>query len=343
MAGQLQASVFNLYSIGTAAEDLEFGTRDLEVWPGEQMSGVDGDVTSNQTNISTDGQNATGQKYTQNINTGTTIKAKWLSRNSNRPYPSLIRRGEGVKIWRNADTDEFWWEEIGDDIYMRRGDIYSIACISTIVEEGEPISHLNSYWFEMDSLNGVIRLSTTKLNNEACAYLFQFMTREGTFTLEDDIGNGLKLESNDQRWTVKNAADTTLVMDGPDTTLSMNGKYTVNARDCVYNIDNDFTINALTKTENITNEFSLNTIQATMTATTNYSINAPTIGLNGALTSAGYGGGAGSANFQGTMDIEGPTKITGETTVDGILTNNGINVSAHKHPGDSGGTTGPMQ
>lgn len=338
-----QASVFNLYSIGTAAENMEFGTRTLEVWPGEQMSGIDGDVTSNQTNITTEGENARGEKYTQNINTGSTIKANWLSRDTNRPYPSLIRRGEEVMIWRNADTDEFWWEEMGKSAHMRRGDIYSIACISTIVEEGDQISHLNSYWFEIDSLNGVIRLSTTKLNGEVASYLFEIMTRQGTYKLEDDIGNQMLLESTDHRWTIKNASDTSLIMDGVNTTLSMTGKYTVNAQECEYNIQNTFTTNCDQKIDNFTSSWEVNTQQTTLNSVAGYTLNAVMISLNGVIASGGYGGGAGSASFTGTMSIEGATSITGTTAIDGILTNNGINVSTHDHRGDSGGNTGPMK
>lgn len=336
-------SVFKLYSIGTAAENIEFGKTELEIWPSEQLSSVDGDITTNQTNISSEGENADGGKYTQNINAGNSLKAKWLSRNAQRPFPGLVRRGEKVMVWRNADTSEWWWEEMGDDIRYRRGDIMTMACVSTIVNKDDPLSPLNSYWFEIDSLNGVIRLSTTKLNNEACNYLFEFMTREGTFRLQDSLGNYLKLESNDLRWTLTNGADTTLVMDAENTTLSMTGKFTVNAANLDFNIGEAINVNAETKTENIRSQFSLNAVTATMTATANYSINSPTIGLNGALSSAGYGGGSGSANFSGTMDIEGATTIAGETTIVGELTNNGINVTSHNHNGDSGGDTGPMK
>ncbi len=348
----VSASVFTLYSIGTAAEDIEFGTRELEVWPGEQMQATDGDVTTNQSNIKAEGQDAIGRKYTQNINTGNVIRAEWLSRNTHRPFPGLIRRGEKVMLWRNSDSDEFWWEEMGDDIRYRRGDVFSLACISTVVNEGDPISMENTYWFEIDSLNGVIRLSTTDLNGEACTYLFELMTREGVFRIEDSVGNYLKLESTEQRWTVVNAAETELVMDKENTTLSMNGKFTVNALNMECNIKeliklvatdfkqeitNSITVNATSKTEEISASYTLNTVSASMTGSTNYTIASSAIGLAGPIAAAGYGGGAGSASFNGSMDIQGAT------TVDGTLTNNGINVTAHKHPGDSGGTTGTMQ
>lgn len=354
----VQASVFTLYSIGTAAENIVFPETELEVWPGEQKQGLDGDVTSHQENISVDGQNAVGQKYTQNINTGNVIRAKWLSRNTNKPFPGLIKRGESVKIWRNADSDEFWWEEMGKDIHYRRGDIHVIACISTIVEKGDPISMENAYWFEIDSLNGVIRLSTTKLNNEACSYLFEFMTREGMFRLEDSVGNYLRLDSVDQRWRIVNAAGTELDMHAENTTLSMSGKMTINAQNMDFNIEQLFKVIAQDMTQEISNaittsstthevtttaSYTLNSLTADMNATTSYSISAPTIGLNGALTSMGFGGGAGSAKFVGSMDIEGTTTMDGDSTVTGTLMNDGKNVTTHHHRGDSGGTTGPME
>lgn len=344
MAEQMQASVFHLYSIGHAAENMEFGTDgSLEVFPAEQMSGLDGDLTSNQTNVSAEGENGEGQKYTQNINTGSTIKASWLSRDSNRPFPSLIRRGEKVIIWRNSDTDEFCWEEYGRDIYMRRGDIYTIACISTVVNKDDPLSNKNSYWFEIDSLNGVIRLSTTKLNNEACEYLFEFMTREGTFTLSDSIGNFMKLESTDHRWTIANAANTTLVMDGADTTLTMSGKYTVNAQECEYNIQNMFATNCDQKVDKFASSWEVTTDKSTITSMSNYTVNSASITLNGPLSSFGMGGGAGSAEFTGTMTLHGDSTFNGDSTVSGTLMNDGKNVTTHNHRGDSGGNTGPMQ
>lgn len=343
MSGNVQVSVFHLYSIGAAAENMEFGKTELEVWPGEQMPNLDGEVTSNQTNITADGEDAEGRKYTQNINTGNTIKAEWLSNDTNRPFPSLIRRGEKVMIWRNSDTGEFWWREMGDDVHMRRGDIYVISCVSTIIEEGTPISHENSYWFEIDSLNGVIRLSTTKLNGEACTYLFEFMTRNGTFKLEDDIGNLMYLESVDHRWTIKNASDTSLVMDGADTTLSMPGKYVVNAQECIYNITNAFTTNCDSKIDNFTSSWEVTTQETTLNSVSSYTVNSASITLNGPLSSFGYGGGAGSAKFTGTMELDGDSTVTGQSTVNGDLVNNGVNVTRHNHQGDSGGTTGPMQ
>ena len=357
--GQVQASVFVLYSIGMAAENMEFGgSSELEVLPGEQMQALDGDVTANQENMSSEGQDSVGRKYTQNINTGKVIRAKWLSRNTNRPFPSLIRRGESVMIWRNSDTDEFWWEEMGQNIRYRRGDVYTIACISTIVGPDDPISMENSYWFEIDSLNGIIRFSTTDLNGELCRYLVEIMAKEGKLLIEDTIGNYLRLDSVDQRWRIVNAAATELDMHAENTTLSMTGKMVINAQNMDMNIDqllkisatdfkqeisNSIEVSAVTKTENITTSYSLETVQATMTATANYTINSASIALNGPLTSMGYGGGAGSAKFVGSMDIEGNTTMTGDQNVDGTITNNGINVSTHNHRGDSGGQTGNMQ
>lgn len=326
-----ETSVFRIYAIGNAAENLEFGETELEVWPGEKFPTLDGDVTANQENISAEGENAEGQKYTQNINTGNVIRAKWLSRDTNRPFPSLIRRGELVILWRNADSDQFYWEEMGTDIRYRRGDIWTLACISTVVQGEDPISPLNAYWFEIDSLNGVVRLSTTKLNGEATAYEMEFMTREGTFRIEDDIGNFIKLESNDQRWTIANASESTMVMDAENVTLSMNGKYTVNAQEMEVNIQNGISINAQTKEENITTSYTLQTITASMTATANYNISSAAISLGGPITGGGYGGGAGSATFNGTMHVS--EAVTSDSTIEsaGDITAAGLNLNTHKH------------
>lgn len=334
-------SSFRIYSIGNAAENLVFGEDELEVWPGEKFPTLDGDVTPNQENISTEGENAEGQKYTQNINTGNVIRAKWLSRDANRPFPPLIRTGELVILWRNSDSDQFFWEEMGTDIRYRRGDIWTLACISTIVNADDPISPKNAYWFEIDSLNGVIRLSTTKLNGEVTAYEFEFMTREGTFRIEDDIGNFVKLESKDQRWTLANASDSKLVMEAENVTLSMNGKYTIKAQEMEVDIQNGISINAQTKEENIAVSYTLQTITASMTAEANYNINSAAISLGGPITGGGYGGGSGSAKFDGTMHVT--EAVTSDATIEsaGEITAAGLNLNTHRHKDSRGGDCSP--
>lgn len=331
MEQDMEVSVFKLYSIGTAAENLEFGQTKLEVWPSEQFPEVDGDVTSNQTNISTDGENADGQKYTQNINTGNVLQAEWLPRDTNRAFPSLIRRGELVLIYRNSDSDEFYWEEMGKNIHYRRGDIWCIACVSTVVEKDTPIGPKNAYWLEIDSLNGMVNLSTTKLNGEAAEYKLEIQARDGRVEIADDLGNFFRLESPDQRWTLMNGAQSSLVMDAENVTLSMTGKYTVNAQEVEYNIQDTITENATTKVENITESFTLNTITATMTADTSYTINAATIGLNGNIGAGGFGGGVGTAKFNSSLDVTGPVGMQSGLDVAGTIMNDGLNVTTHRH------------
>lgn len=337
MSGDIEVSVFKLYSIGTAAENMEFGQIELEVWPSEQFPQADGDITSNQENISAEGQNAEGQKYTQNINTGNTIRATWLSRDTNRPFPSLIRRGELVLIYRNSDSDEFYWEEMGKNIHYRRGDIWCVACISTVVDENTPIGPKNAYWLEIDSLNGVVRLSTTKLNAEAAAYKLEIMAREGRVELADDIGNYFRLESPDQRWTLMNASESSLTLDAENITLNCNGKYTINAKQMEANIQEDITVNAQTKTENIQQSYTLQTITASMNASANYTISSAAISLAGPITGGGYGGGSGSATFNGTMHVSDAMTTGSTLETGGQITAAGLNLNTHKHKDSRGG------
>lgn len=355
----MEVSVFKLFSVGEAAENLEFGKRELEVRPTEAQPDLDGDVTSNVTNITAEGKDAQGIAYSSNINATSTIKAKWLSRDATRPYPGLIRRGETVLIWRVGDSDEYYWEEAGKDTQYRRGDMWMIACVSDVVKEGDHISPLNAYWFEIDSLNGVIRLSTTKANNELVSYLWEFMCKEGKFTLKDSNDNIFTLDSGGHFWKLANATGSMMEMNKETTTFTNPHDFIVNARNIEFNANENITMKAGKNIEGtaasainlecVTYElkaqtsYTLNTTTASCNASANYSIAAPNIGLAGNISSTGVGGGAGTASFKANLSVEGSTDFVGNSNVTGILTNNGINVSKHNHLDSRNGTCSPMQ
>lgn len=328
MNEHLDTSVFRVYSRGIAAENATLASRVLEVWLQEDQVAMDGDVTSNVQNISATGKTAEGMEFSSNINVGTTVQAEWLSFNSNRPYPPLVRRGERLIIWRNADTSKYYWQEMGLDGHYRRGDFICMAAVSTVVEEGTPLSHENAYWFEVDSLNGIIKISTTDLNNEATTYALSLLTREGVFKFEDGLGNLLKLESLDKRWTIENGDQTKLVLDGINTLLEMQGDFRLKAKNVLCDIFENMKFN-------VAQNFSLQSMSSTMTAEVSYNISAPTIGFEGNLSSGGTGGGVGTASFNSQ------TTFNGRTIMEDGLTLNGIEQELHIHDGQHGPTNGP--
>lgn len=324
----IESSVLRVYSRGIAAENITFGSRTLEVWLQEKSPALDGDLTANVTNITASGVNAEGASFSQNVDTSATVNAEWLSRNSNRPYPPLVRRGERLIIWRNADTDKYYWEEMGLDGTYRRGDIICMASVSTIVDKDTPLSHENSYWFEIDSLNGIIRISTTNLNQELTTYALELLTKTGTFKFIDGLGNGLYLNSEENNWTIENAEGTRLVMKGINTLLEMKGKLDVKALEAVFEIQQGLTFN-------VGQTFTLQSMNTSMNASVSYNIEAPNIGLAGNLSSAGKGGGVGTASFNNT------TTFNNKTTMQNGLNLDGVEVGEHYHEGVHGRTSGP--
>lgn len=347
----MKTSVLRLWSLGEAAENLQFGQRDLEVTPTERLTSTDGDISSNITTIEADGVDANNVPYSTKVNAAGSIKAKWLSRDAARPYPGLIRRGEQVQIWKVADTDQYYWELTGTDVTYRRGDNYIIACVSDVIGENDHISPLNAYWFEIDSLNGVFRFSSTKANDEKAAYLFRFLMKEAMFDLKDDLGNEFTLLSLDNHWKIKNGNNSFYELIGNDINEECAGTKTTKARSIKQIAQDDITLESTTYDVTASDSVKVETNATEWNSTSSYQVkstvinlnggsgvnlNAPNIGLGGALTSTGFGGGAGSASFTGNMSIEGAHTVTGE------MTNNGISITGHKHTDSRNGTTTTM-
>lgn len=324
----MDLSVFRVYSRGVAAENISFGTRVLEVWLQEKSPALDGDLTADVTNITATGVNGEGASFSQNVDTSATVQAEWLSFNSNRPYPPLVRRGERLIIWRNADTDKYFWQEAGLDGNYRRGDIVCVSAVSTVVDKDTPLSHENSYWFEMDSLNGIIKLSTTNLNNELTNYVMELMTKTGNFKLEDGLGNSLSLSSADSTWKIINAEGSKLELKGIDTFLEMKGKLNVKALEATFDLEQNLNFN-------VGQTFSLQSMNATMKSEVTYNINSPDIGLAGNLSSSGENGGVGTASFNNQ------TTFGAKTTMIGGLNLDGIEMGEHIHDGQHGPTSKP--
>ena len=210
----MQLSKLHFYSIGYAAENKKLTSHELEVYPAEVMGYLQGDVNSDSAEDSHDGVDAFGQNYSVPVNVTNSIKAHWYSFGSNRKTPPDIRRGEQVVLMRFADVDKYYWLSTNQSENLRRLEtvIYAFSNVSSNDEDVE-LDGSNTYYIEISTHNKTITLVTNKNDGEAAAYTFQFNTKEGSVTLQDDIGNFLELLSVERKWTLQNADQSRVVLD----------------------------------------------------------------------------------------------------------------------------------
>lgn len=208
-----KASLLQPYSVGHAAANLLVGQTELSVWPSEKFTHTDGEVTDNVTTTTTKGIDGSGNNYSDNVESSVTIMAKWLSRDPWLKFPGLVRRGEDVQIWRVGDTDQYYWELLGTSNHLRRKDIMLLAISNTRDEATTELTAFNSVFFEFNTVDKHITLSTPENDGEKCRYVVQLNYGDANFSIADTIGNSFVMDSIAELMQLRNASDTFLKLD----------------------------------------------------------------------------------------------------------------------------------
>ena len=208
-----QASKFTFFSLGEAAGNLTFGQRELKVIPKESFSQLDGEVTDAMAELEAEGVDKDGNTYTSKVGTSNSITATYLSFDPHKPFPSLIRRGEKVIIYRLADTDKYYWQPLGLDDTTRRRDILVIAVPNSPKENENSRTPETAYYIEVNTIDKHISVQTNKNDGEPFAYSIQLNTKEGFFSVMDDAGNFIQLVSSEDRITTQNATGSEITIE----------------------------------------------------------------------------------------------------------------------------------
>ena len=98
------------YSKGTCATNMDLNSDIITVHPESILPMVDGEIVDHMEEYQVEVIDANGKRNIVKTNTSITIKAKWLCRDPNRMTPPNIRRGAKVMLYRNANTDMYYWE-----------------------------------------------------------------------------------------------------------------------------------------------------------------------------------------------------------------------------------------
>lgn len=210
----LDISALRPISQGIVAENKARDTDMVSIWPVEIIPSLIDDLTTTTVKRETmgigpegqplDNEDYKGSPYAVSVQMSAVIKAQWLGE-TNRVTSPDVRRGEQVMLYQAGDSDKYFWLSLGRDDNLRRLETVVYAFNANPDNADADMSRENCYVLEYNTHDKHVTLTTSKANGEPTAYTHQFNTGDGTWTLEDDIGNGMHLDSQEKHFIYRNA------------------------------------------------------------------------------------------------------------------------------------------
>ena len=192
-------SGLKMISLGIVAEHKKPSQKTAMIHPAEVLTEIDGELRALPITLYAAGVDGENREYQVNIKANTALECEWLSLCEHRQTAPDIRRGEQVIIWEvEGSTDgRYYWSTLGRDSNLRRLEtvLWAFSNISDPEENVEALSYENAYTVEVSTHHKQITIRTNKYDGEPFAYVIQLNTKDGTFTVQDDVGNYMQLDS----------------------------------------------------------------------------------------------------------------------------------------------------
>lgn len=297
-------------------EDKELGSDVILVSPIETFPGSTGLMVADTQAVDVKGKDSTGTEYGAKSNTDNVMKATWLRWGSQRISSPDVRRKMRVMLYRYADTDEYYWEDMGLDSHLKRLEtiIYGINNDPNGTGESKVLPQ-NMHTIEFSSHTKQFTLRTAKSQGEAVAYVLQLNLAQAVLTIADDTGNVLSLDSTEAIWHLQNAFGSYFTMDKNN--LMAYAAELISLETKLVNITAETVkVKANLFSGDISELFHVNTPQADFTGNV-------TVGQ----ISTGYNDNGSGMISKGNMRIEGNLVTTGDANIGGKITCAGIDSS----------------
>lgn len=287
-------SDFHFRSIGRLAAHKERGSSIISVVEVEKNPHLSNEITDHlsTTTNKVEGNDA-NDAFEVDLTTSPAINAEWLPLGSTNRYTAPdMYRGEYVILLSMADSKVVYWIDLKTSRKLRRLET-ATWCFSNVREADEEVNETNSYNFTVSTHDKHITLITNKNDGEPFAYVLQLNTKTGFFTIQDDDGNYILMNSKDRQIRLENKDKSfvdvnkrTIMMDALDL-ISMKTK------DIVMDASNSVKINTKTMTTTSTN--------CTFSISNTYKVNAMSLQYTG------------TAVLNGGWQVNGNSHVTGNS------------------------------
>lgn len=339
-------SGFKFVSGGIVAMNKVREEKKIEVYPYELVPQFDGELTSDTTELVTEGVDNAGKQFNMKVEMGVSVEATWIGTTGRDTAPD-VQRGEPVDLYRYADTDLYFWDTRGRHDNLRRLETvrYLWSNVSDVAEDVEKLNAENSYGLEITTHDKHITLTTNKYDGEPFSYTFQINTGDGNFTFCDDAKNLIQVDSAERVITFHNTDGCQLRLDkkniygyAPDSwhMEAVNDIVFECGRDMTFKVGGKFTANiqgeSYTEASTVTYKSSKFTSDSPLTTCTGH-LKASSLSIGGGGRSTKSGG---KAEVYGALDVYGPCVFHAGISTPNITADQGkfgsINHDSHGHP-----------
>lgn len=188
-------SGYRIVSTGTVVADKKLGDHTIQVRPDEHRTLGNGPIGGDTIKYDTKLQDKDGIVKPDKMTGGDTITATWRAFGAtNRSTPPDVVNGEAVTIFGFADTQDYYWDKLGNEPGLRRLE-HVVYSFSNLPKGREAYNADTSYWIMVSTVQKKVQLHTSANDGEAVTYDLILDTKNGTVSLQDDAGNSLVLDS----------------------------------------------------------------------------------------------------------------------------------------------------
>lgn len=318
----MELSQLHFHSWGLVARNKPRGTKTIRVFPIEYRMSVDEDVLDVVDLVEDQYDTDEGPEVIK-VKRTNSIPAKWLKLNSNSKLAPDVRRNDHVLIWRLGDTDNYFWTDFNiANVKRLETKLYAWSA-----DPDNPIKDdlSNAYWLELSTHDKHITLKTSMANGEPFSYTLQLNTGEGFFTLQDNVGNIMYMNSDETVIGFKNENGTYLKLDkkcidgyAPDS-INYTAVNTISFKCKDFKVEASNSMTFKTKTWTATTDTTtINGKQITFNAD-KVTSNAPKTACTGLLSCAALSVGGGGASAGGGCEVQGDAIFGSNVSVTGQL------------------------
>lgn len=220
-------SELKIYSMGVVSEDKKTGSDLIKVAPMEKIPFFNGEISGQGEQYNVEAPDGSGVNRKSTSTSEATIVAKWVPfGGSNRMSAPDVTAGETVVLFTFADTNDYFWTTIFREPKLRKLEKVLYAYSNT--PSGQTAFDMTtSYWVEVDTIGKSVTLHTSKNDGEPFSYDIKLDTRNGNFSLKDNVGNTIGLDSKNSQITLESLEKVSVSNKGGDSVSISSGKVAI--------------------------------------------------------------------------------------------------------------------